>query len=150
MLLIYFIVSLGFLHYLVRFCLLVYFAFRGRVNDFLFFDCSSPFYFFKLNFIIIFPYLIKEYYIICINVVFRLGSDRPDFLFRAHFTFLNPHAYLLTFFCFFILCHTCRYNARVFGKTPCMSSIFPIAILMELAFFARQNSPLARASPIKI
>ena len=39
-------------------------SFLGEVDDFSFFYCSSPFHIFKMNFRVLFPYLIKYYNIL--------------------------------------------------------------------------------------
>ena len=50
---------------------------RGRVDDLPFFDYSSPFYFLLIEFHrILFPYLVKEYNVMFINILFWLGSDK--------------------------------------------------------------------------
>ena len=117
------------------------------------------FVFCSLNFIILFPYLIKYYRLMFIIIVFSLGSDRPSgpslgsdrpsfdrpsgsdrpFFFRAHFTSFHTHASLLTYFvCFFVLFHSCGSNAPVFGKT--LVHEFPLSYRNTewyLIFFAR-------------
>ena len=43
---------------------------------------------------------------------------RPsELFFRASFTSFLTHSSHLTFFCFFVLFHSCCYHSRVFGKT---------------------------------
>ena len=54
------------------------------------------------------------YYCILIRLVWAVGTA---FFFRARFTSFHNHASLLTFFCYFVLFHSCGSNARVFGKT---------------------------------
>ena len=52
---------------------------RGRVDEASFFEYLSPFCFFcQLNFIVLFPFLIKYYHILFIIIVFWLGCDRPS------------------------------------------------------------------------
>ena len=77
--------------------------YQGIVDDFSYFYCWSPFRFCKLNFIILFPLIIKYYYIMFIIIVFWLGRDRPSGLFFCtHFASFPAQAYLLTLFvCFF-------------------------------------------------
>ena len=48
----------------------------GCVDDLSCFDYSSPFCFYWLNFIVLFPFLIKYFLILFIIIVFRLGSDK--------------------------------------------------------------------------
>ena len=43
-----------------------------------FFEYLSPFCFCQLNFIVLFPFLIKYYHILFIIIIFRLGCDRPS------------------------------------------------------------------------
>ena len=43
---------------------------RGRVDDLSFFEYLSPFGFFLLNFIVLFPFLIKYNHILFIIIVF--------------------------------------------------------------------------------
>ena len=61
---------------LVSVCLLSYqhFFSRGNVDDLSLFEYLCPF-FFQLNFIVLFPFLIKYYLILFIIIVFRLSSD---------------------------------------------------------------------------
>ena len=47
-----------------------------RVDDISLFDCLSPFCFLLIEFIVLFPFLIKYYHSMCIIIVFRLGNDR--------------------------------------------------------------------------
>ena len=42
-------------------------------------NISVPFVFYQLNFIILFPFLIKYYDILFIIIVFRLGSDKLSY-----------------------------------------------------------------------
>ena len=101
---------------------------RGRVDDLSFFEYLSPFVFCQLNFIVLFPFLIKYYHILFINIVFWLGCDRPSghLFFRALFAFFHTHASLFTsFVCFFILFHSRCSHAQVFGKT--LVHEFPIS-----------------------
>ena len=48
---------------------------RGRVDDFSFFDCSSPFCCLLIEFHCTFQFPIKYYQIMIIIIVFRLGSE---------------------------------------------------------------------------
>ena len=59
----------------------------GGVDDFSFFDCSSPFDFLLIDFIVLFLFLLKYYNIMFIIIVFRLVIDE---LFSR---------FLLDFFC---------------------------------------------------
>ena len=65
-----------------------------------------------IEFHVSFPYLVK-WYLIFINIVFSLGSDRPPGLSSFH-----THSYLFAFLvCLFVLFHSFRSHARVFRKT---------------------------------
>ena len=53
-----------------------------------------------------------------------MGGGRPErqfrpseLFFRASFTSFFTHSSHLTFFCFFVLFHSCCYHSRMFGKT---------------------------------
>ena len=99
---------------------------RGRVDDLSFFEYLVHFVFCRLNFILLFPFLIKYYYILFIIIVFWLGCDRPSGL-----PFFAPHV------SFFILFHSCCSHALVFGKT--LVHEFPISYShteFYLVFFA--------------
>ena len=94
---------------------------RGRVDDFSFFDCSSPFCFLLIKFHCTFSMFYKiltnyvYYYCMLIMIVLAVGTS---FFFRSRFTSFRTHSSLLMFFvCFFILCRSCCSHARVFGKT---------------------------------
>ena len=91
----------------------------GRVDNFSFFDCSSPFCFLLIGFQCTFLNFIKEYNIMCIIIVFLIRySDCPAAFFRTSFTSFHTHASLLTVFvCFDILFHSCYSFSRVFVKT---------------------------------
>ena len=73
----------------------------------------------RLNFIVIFPFLIKYYYILFIIILFWLGCDRPSgLLLFVPALLLSILASLLTIFiCFFVLFRSCCSHARVFEKT---------------------------------
>ena len=96
------------------------------------------FVFCQLNFIVLFPFLIKYYHILFIIIVFRIGCDRPSGLhfFRAIFASFHTLTSLLVFFVcslsYFILAVLMR---KCLGKHSCMSSPFPIAILNATFFF---------------
>ena len=82
----------------------------------------------QLNFIVLFPFLIKYCHILFIIIVFWLGCDRPSRLlfFRARFAFFHTHAsHLTSFVCLFILFHSCCSHAQVIGKT--LVHEFPIS-----------------------
>ena len=51
---------------------------RGRVDDSSFFEYLVHFVFCQLSFIVLFPFLIKDYHILFIIIVFWLGCDRPS------------------------------------------------------------------------
>ena len=59
-----------------------------------FFEYLSPFCFCELNFIVLFPSLIKECHILFIIIVLRLGCDRPSgfllFVPAVLFSILTP------------------------------------------------------------
>ena len=78
-----------------------------------------------------------------IIIVFWLGNNRPSGLLFScplcFFPYSRLSSYLLC--CFFLLFNSCCSHSRVFGKTLCMSSPFPIAILNDTYFFASRNSP---------
>ena len=107
-----------------------------RVNEFLFFDRSSPFYF--LNFIVIFRYLIKNDYIMFISSVFWLGFyvSRPSGpIFHSYPLsiltplFLPSSSVSLFYFILTVPMQECL------GNRSCMSSAFPVAILNGSCFF---------------
>ena len=53
-----------------------------------------------------------------IIILFLLGRERcRDFYFHSRFLFFRTHASLLSFFCFFVLFHSCCFNVQVFGKS---------------------------------
>ena len=93
----------------------------GRVDNYSFFDCSSPFSFllieFHSTFSISYRIVINYVYFYCI-LIWIVFADGTSFLFRARFTSFHTHLSLLTFFLsFFVLFHSCCSHARVFGKT---------------------------------
>ena len=102
------------------------------------------FVFCRLNFIVLFPFLIKYYHIKFIIIVFWLGCDRPSgFLFfvpalllsMLTTLFLPSSSVSLSYFIFAVPMRECL------GKHSCTSSTFLIAILIgALLFFARRNS----------
>ena len=96
------------------------------------------FVFCQLNFIVLFPFLIKYYLILFIIIVFRLICDRPSglllFVPDVLFSILTP------LFCvsssvslsYFVPAVPMRKCLR---KHSCMSSSFPIVILNDTSFF---------------
>ena len=77
------------------------------------------------------------YYCILIRIVKAVGTY---FFVRALFTSFLTHFSLLTFFCYFVLFHSCGSHARVFGKT--LVHEFPIAFSHAeryLVFFIQCN-----------
>ena len=99
---------------------------------------SILFCFCQMNFIVLFPFLIKYYHILFIIIVFWLGCDRPSghifFMPTLLFSiltplFLPPSSVSLSYF---ILAAPMR---KCLGKHSCMSSPFPIAILNGTFFF---------------
>ena len=91
----------------------------GRVDDFSFLVCSSPFrsllIYFNFTFSICHKILPYYFYYYC----FWLGCDRPSGLFSSsRFASFYTHAILLTFFvCFLILFYSYCSHARVFART---------------------------------
>ena len=103
-----------------------------------FFEYLSPFCFCQLNFIVLFPFLIKSNHILFIIIVFCLGCDRPsghlffvpDLLFSILTPlFLPPSSVSLSYVILAVPMRKCL------GKRSCMSSPFPIAILNGTFFF---------------
>ena len=94
------------------------------------------FVFYQLNFIVIFPSLIKYYHIMIIIFVFLLGCDRSSGLFFSCPLCFLPYSrlssYLVLFLSYFILAVPMR---ECLGKHSCMSSLFPIAILNGTCLF---------------
>ena len=99
-----------------------------------FFEYLVHFVFCQLNFIVLFPFLIKYYHIlfIIIIIVFWLGCDRPTgpllFVPALLLSILTPlflpsSSVSLSYF---VLAFPMR---ECLGKHSCMSSSFPIAIL---------------------
>ena len=67
-----------------------------------------PFYFF---------HFFENIVILCLFIVFWLGSDRPlGLFFRPRVTYFHTLVSILTFFVCYLF-HSCCSNARVFGKT---------------------------------
>ena len=93
-----------------------------------------------MNFIVLFPFLIKYYHILFIIIEFRFGCDRPSglllFVPAVLFSILTP------LFCvsssvslsYFVLAVPMR---KCLGKHSCMSSPCPIAILNFTFPFSR-------------
>ena len=90
------------------------------------------FIFCQLNFIILFPFLIKYYHILFIIIVFWSGCDRPSgllsfvpalLLFILTPLFLPSSSVSLSYFVLAVPMRKCL------GKLSCMSSPCPIAIL---------------------
>ena len=111
------------------------------MDDLSFFEYLSPFLFCQLNFIVLFPFLIKYYHILFI-IVFWLGCDRPSgllfFVPALLFSiltplFLPPCLFSSVSLSYYILAVPMR---NCLGKHSCMSSPFPIAILNGTFFFA--------------
>ena len=97
------------------------------------------------NFIVLFPYRIKYYYILFITVVFWLGIDRPSGLLlfvSSRFTFFHSHDSLLTLSVCFLVFTFAFPMRECLGKHSCMSSYFLIATLNGACSFARRNGPL--------
>ena len=118
---------------------------QGRVNDLSFFEYLSLFCFvFQLNFIVLFPFLIKYYHIMFIIFVFWLGCDRPSgllffmlILLLSILTHLSLPSSSISL-SYFILAVPMR---ECLEKHSCISSPFPIVILNgTFLFFARRNN----------
>ena len=100
---------------------------------------EARFVFCQLNFIVLFPFLIKYYHILFIIIVFWLGCDRPSGL-----LFFVPALLLSTLTPFFLPSSSVSLSYFILavpmreclGKHSCMSSPFPIAILNG-TFFVR-------------
>ena len=92
-------------------------------------------FFGKLNFVVLFPFLIKYYYILFIILAFWLGCDRPSgfrlFLPLCFFPYSRLSSYHLR------LCVLAVPMRECFGKYSCMSSPCPIAILNGTLIFSR-------------
>ena len=116
-------------------------------------NLSVHFVFCQLNFIVLFPFLIKYYHILfIIIIVFWLGCNRPSglllFVPALLLSILTPlflpsSSVSLSYFVLAVSMRDCL------GNHSCMSSPCPIAILNS-PFFARRNSLSAEASCIKI
>ena len=95
-------------------------------------NISVHFVFCQLNFILLFSFLMKYYYILFIIIVFWLGCDRPSglllFVPALLLSILTP--LLLpsssVSLCYFVLAGPMR---ECLGKHSCLSSTCPIAIL---------------------
>ena len=114
----------------------IYQNIRGRVDDFSFFECSSPFCFFWIEFLIIlFPIFIKYYHIMFIIIVFWIGCNRPSGLLwlgplsKLTILFLPSSSVSLSDFILAVPMRECL------GKHSCMSSSFPSALLNGTCFF---------------
>ena len=110
--------------------LFIFLLFKSFCFLFIEFHCT-----FSMSYWIL-PYYVYYYYFIFSS------TDRPSVLFfDARFTSLDTHASLLTFFCFFVLFHSCSSHARVLGKHSCMSSPFPMTIRSGTSFFHETSLP---------
>ena len=94
-------------------------------------------FFCLLNFIVLFPYLIKYYHIIIIIILIWLGSDRLVETFfswqLSFFPYSRLSSYLLRLILHLILSVFPMQECS--GKHSCMSSPFPIAILNVILFY---------------
>ena len=91
--------------------------FRGLVVNFPFLDWPSLFCFCYLNFIILFPYLIKYHHIMVIIIVFWLGSDWPSwFVFLSCPFYFFPYSRLSSYLLLFL-------NLISFLLFPCASVV---------------------------
>ena len=111
----------------------------GRVDDLSFFEYLNHFVFCQLNFIVLFPFLIKYYHILFVIILFCLGSDRLSgllsFLPALRFSILTPlfcpsSSVPLSYFSLAVPILECL------EKHSCMSSPFPIAILNGTSFLS--------------
>ena len=106
------------------------------MDDFLFINCSSPF-FLVIKLHCTFPYLIKYCNILFVVIVFRL--------LRYNLTplFLPSSSDSLSYFILTVPMRECL------GKQSCMSCPFPIAILNGISyFFAKQQIEMVEESSI--
>ena len=104
---------------------------------------QSILFFWHLNFIVLFPFIIKYYHSLFIIIVFWSGSDRPSGL-----LLFVPGSLVTIFVCFFVLFRFCCSHARVFGKT--LVHEFPMSYKLYTSSFARRNSLSVEVSPIRI
>ena len=111
----------------------------GRMDDLSF---LVHFVFCQLNFIVLFPFLIKLYYILFVIIVFRLGCDRSSglllFVPALLLSILTPlflpsSSVSLSYFVLAVPIQKCL------GKHSCMSSPCPIAILNGTLIFLRSE-----------
>ena len=59
---------------------------QGWVDDLPFFEYLCPFCFLSIEFIVLFPFIIKYFHILFITIVFRLGSDKLSLQFLVSST----------------------------------------------------------------
>ena len=107
-----------------------------------FFEYLSPFCFCQLNFIVLFPFLIKYYHILFNIIVFWWGCDRPSghlsscpfcfFPYSRLSYYLRLYLYLISFLLF-----PC---ASVWENTCAWVPPFPIAILNCTFFFCSMKA----------
>ena len=108
----------------------------GMIYHFRLFKCIL--FFCQLNFILLFPFHIKYYFILFVIIVFWLGCDRPSgllsFVPALLFSILTPlfcpsSSVPLSYFSLAVPMRECL------GKHSYMSSPFPIAILNGTSSF---------------
>ena len=107
------------------------------MDDFSFSIIQVHFVFCQLNFIVLFPFLIKYYHILFIIIVFWLGCDRPSGLLLVPALllsilkplFLPSSSVSLSYFVLSVPMRECL------GKYSCMSSPCPVAILNDTFLF---------------
>ena len=90
---------------------------QGRVDDFSFFDCFSPFCFLFIKFHLPFFILYKNITILCLLLLccdYVAIGRRGFFFFRARFASFHTHASLTSSVS---LSYSCCSLAQVFGKT---------------------------------
>ena len=101
------------------------------MDNLLFFKYLSPFFFCQLNFIVLFPFLIKYYHLLFIINGFLLGFDRPSglllfepvFLLSIPAPFFPSSSVSLSYFILAVPMRECL------GKHACKSSPCPIVIM---------------------
>ena len=111
---------------------------RGKVDDFSFFDCSSPFYFL----------LIEFHYSFSIYLLFLVVIGQWNFFFVPALIPMPLFLHSLSVSLSYIL-HSCCSHVQVFVKHSCMSSPFPIAILNRTFFLRNEMIEMVENFPVK-
>ena len=103
-----------------------------RIFKFILFFC-------QMNFIVLFPFLIKCYHILFIIIAFWLGCDKPSghffFVPALLFSILMPLSLPPSYFSYLLRLFLAVPMRKCLGKHLCMSSPFPIAILNGTFYF---------------